>query len=68
MLFQVVADGVHILSLCENDGVVGVCALFNDGENCYQLARLAVDPNQRGKGYGDILIHAALQKARDKGA
>ena len=66
--FKVVTDGGHILSLVEEGKVLGVCALFRDGEKAYELARMAVDPAARGKGYGDILIRAALDRAREKGA
>jgi len=66
--FQVVRDGGHIISLVEDGRVVGVCALIKDGPQCYQLARMAVEPGERGKGYGDILIRAALERARESGA
>ena len=66
--FRIVADGGHIISLVEGGRVVGVCALFKEGELCYQLARMAVEPGERGKGYGDMLIDAALSCARESGA
>jgi GNAT superfamily N-acetyltransferase len=66
--FKIVSDGGHIISLVENGHVVGVCALFKIDEDRYELARMAVDPVERGKGYGDVLITAALRRARDKGA
>jgi N-acetylglutamate synthase-like GNAT family acetyltransferase len=66
--FRIVSDGGHIISLVENGRVVGVCALFKVSEDRYELARLAVEPSERGKGYGEALITAALSRARDKGA
>lgn len=66
--FRIVRDGGHILSLVEGGRVVGVCALFKEADRRYQLARMAVDPGERGKGHGDVLILAALQKAREDGA
>lgn len=66
--FKIVTDGGHIISLVENDRVVGVCALFRDDAHCYQLARMAVEFPERGKGYGNILIHSALECARGNGA
>ena len=62
--FKIVTDGGHIISLVEDGRVVGVCALFQEGEHCYQLARMAVEPSERGNGYGDVLIRAALERAR----
>lgn len=66
--FRIVNDGGHIISLVEGGRVVGACALLKDDEGCYQLARMAVEPKERGKGYGDVLIRAALERAREKGA
>ena len=65
---KVVADGGHIISLVEEGRVVGVCALFKESSHRYELARMAVEPGERGKGFGDILIEAALVRARELGA
>jgi N-acetylglutamate synthase-like GNAT family acetyltransferase len=54
--------------LVEAGRVVGVCALFKESSRRYELARMAVDPNERGKGYGDILMRAAIELARTHGA
>lgn len=66
--FRIVSDGGHIISLVENGRVVGVCALFKESDDSFELARMAVEPSERGKGYGDALITAALGRARAKGA
>jgi putative acetyltransferase len=66
--YKIVRDGGHILSGVEQDRVVGVCALFKDSPTRYQLARMAVDPNERGKGYGETLIQAAIDLAKRDGA
>jgi putative acetyltransferase len=65
---KIVRDGGHILARVEDGRVVGVCALFKESEDRYQLARMAVEPAERGKGYGDELVAAALAKAKQKGA
>jgi N-acetylglutamate synthase-like GNAT family acetyltransferase len=66
--YRIVRDGGHILSLVENGRVIGVCALFRDPPDRFELARMAVDPGERGKGYGERLIQAAIAKARESGA
>lgn len=66
--FRIVTDGGHIISIMEGDRVVGVCALIKEGEHCYQLARMAVEPGKRGKGYGRALMNAALECTREDGA
>ena len=50
--------------------MVGVCALFRDKDNpkLLQLARMAVEPEAHGKGYGNALMEAALQRAQEMGA
>ncbi len=65
---KIVADGGHIVSLVEEGRVVGVCALFKESATSYQLARMAVEPSERGKGHGNVLIAAALTRAREQGA
>jgi ribosomal protein S18 acetylase RimI-like enzyme len=66
--FGIVREGGHILSLVEDGAVVGVCALLRGDGQRFQLARMAVDPRQRGKGHGDTLMVAALRQARADGA
>ncbi len=68
--FKIVDDGGHIVTLTDDDCVVGVCALFKDKDNAQrlQLARMAVDPKAHGKGYGNALMDAALGRAREMGA
>jgi N-acetylglutamate synthase-like GNAT family acetyltransferase len=66
--YKIVENGGCIFSLVDDDQVVGVCALFKDSEHRFQLARMAVDPAQRGKGYGDVLIQTAQEKAKAMGA
>jgi putative acetyltransferase len=66
--FKIVNDGGHIIALTENGRVLGVCALFKESDECFELARMAVDLKARGKGYGDILMQAALERVRERGA
>ena len=53
-----------------HDEPVGVCALCKaDGSRCdYELAKLAVSTDVRGKGIGLLLGKAAIEKARSLGA
>lgn len=61
---KVIDDGGFIFSLLIEEHVVGVCALFNNGNGCYELARMAVSPQYQGKGYGTILIQACFVKLK----
>src|SRR5262245_58433472 len=63
-----VREGGNIVSLLLDDGVVGVDALCRDAHRRYELARMAVDPRARGKGFGDVLMRAAIELAKKDGA
>jgi putative acetyltransferase len=65
---KVISNGGYVFSLSADAQVVGVCALFKENNSRYQLARMAVAPEHRGKGYGNALIEHALAKAKDLGA
>lgn len=65
---KVTDNGGYIFSLTVENEVVGVCALFNEGNGVYELARMAVAEHSKGKGYGDVLIGAALEKLSQIGA
>ncbi len=58
----------YIFSLCKKNNVVGVCALFNDGNGVYELARMAVSPAFQGQGIAKSLLLYSLQKARSLSA
>tara|TARA_B110001450_G_scaffold100263_1_gene95046 strand:- start:159 stop:614 length:456 start_codon:yes stop_codon:yes gene_type:complete len=62
--YQIVEQGGYIFTLLDNDEIRGVCALCNDGEGRFELAKMAVVPEFRGRGYGDRLIEHCLEKLR----
>ena len=43
---------------------MGVCALFNEGNGVFELARMAVSPSHQCKGYGKALLEACLNKSQ----
>ncbi|OIQ88051.1 acetyltransferase (GNAT) family protein [mine drainage metagenome] len=58
---RIITDGGYIFTLLEEDQVIGVCALFKEDDGVFQLARMAVSPEFRGKGYGDVLVDVACE-------
>lgn len=63
--YQIIENGGYIFSLLIGSSVVGVCALFNEGNGIYQLARMAVSPKFHRQGFGAILIEACLSKLKE---
>lgn len=64
---HIVEPGGQILFLLQDGRVVGTCALVPHGPGVFELAKMAVDPTARGRGYGDLLLEAAVQYARAAG-
>ncbi|MFZ6820587.1 GNAT family N-acetyltransferase [Undibacterium sp. Ji22W] len=58
--FQIVDKGGYIFCLLHEHEVLGVCALFNNGEGVFELARMAVSPQHQGLGYSNLLIQHCL--------
>jgi GNAT superfamily N-acetyltransferase len=64
----ILKPGGEILFLLEEETVVGTVALIPHGPGCYEVAKMAVAPAARGKGYGDALMMAAKDWAKSKQA
>lgn len=67
---SIIDRGGHIFVALYRGEPVGVCALCktDDLRYDYELAKLAVSPEARGKGIGFLLCRAAVDKARVLGA
>lgn len=64
----ILAKGGEIFFVVEEGRAVGTCAMIPDGSNGYELAKMAVDPSTRGKGYGDVLMRTCVEWAKEKKA
>lgn len=60
--------GGEIFFILENQEVVGTCAMVPHGDHGYELAKMAVAPAAKGRGYGDLLMQTALDWAKQKNA
>jgi len=65
---KIIDDGGFVFSVTQRNKVVGVCALFKESPQRYELARMAVEPRLRGRGYGRALLEYALKHAKSVGA
>ena len=57
----ILADGGHILFAVDaRDRALGTVALMHHGGGIYELTKMAVAPDARGRGIGRLLMEAAL--------
>lgn len=61
-------EGGFIYLAMQNDKVIGTAALAKMEDGIYELAKMSVAPEHRGKGIGNILIQHCLDKARQLNA
>lgn len=61
---QIIENGGYVFCLLSDQEVVGVCALFSEGDGVYELARMAVSPAHQGKGYSNRLLEYCFAKLR----
>ena len=64
----IIDDGGDIIFLVEDERVLGTCALIREAEGLFELAKMAVEKSARGRGLGDMLIEATINRARELGA
>lgn len=65
---KIIDNGGFVFSLVQDDQVAGACALFKESDERFQLARMAVNPAFRGKGFGRALMEHAISQAKLNGA
>jgi putative acetyltransferase len=64
----ILARGGQIFFVLESDQVQGTCAVLHHGSDEYEIAKMAVAPAARGRGFGDLLMEAAIGFATEAGA
>ncbi|MBA3260818.1 MAG: GNAT family N-acetyltransferase [Gemmatimonadales bacterium] len=65
---HIIAPGGQIFFVLDDAAVQGTCALVPHGGDSFELVKMAVEPAARGRGYGDLLMRAAIDFARRAGA
>lgn len=61
----IINPGGYIFSAIENDMVIGTVALMPYSENVFELTKMAVATNQRGKKVGQQLMQYCIDFAKD---
>ncbi len=64
----IISKGGHILFAKFEGKIVGTCALIKNADDEYELAKMAVAEEMRGKQIGKLLGQAAIEQARAAGA
>jgi len=65
---EIVEPGGQIFFIVSNGEVLGTCGVMRLSDDVYELAKMAVAAEARGRGYGDLLIESAIDFARQSGA
>ena len=65
---KILAPGGHIYMAKYKDKIVGACALVKLDNTRYELAKMAVAEEMRGRGIGWLLGQAVIGKGRELGA
>ena len=65
---KIVAPGGQIFFVVEGGRVLGTCAVIRHRPDVHEIAKMAVAPEARGRGFGDLLMQAAVEFSRQTGA
>lgn len=65
---KIINPGGEIFFVLEDGQAKGTCAVLKNSDTSYELAKMAVTPSAQGKGFGDLLMKAAIGFAQSKGA
>jgi putative acetyltransferase len=65
---KILDAGGQVFFVLERGEVLGTCAVLCHNPEDYEIAKMAVAPTARGRGFGDLLMDAAVAFARDAGA
>lgn len=64
-----ILDGGGVIYLArENGNIIGSAALIREHDHVYELAKMTVVPEWRGKGVSKLLMEKCLAKARELNA
>lgn len=65
---QILDHGGQIFFVVERGQVQGTCAVIRHGPNECEIAKMAVAPRARGRGFGDLLMQTGIAFARQIGS
>ena len=62
---NVINQGGFIFLLKEEDVIIGTAGIAKVNDQEYELIKMSVAPEQRGKGFGDLLLKKCIDKAKE---
>ena len=65
---EIVEPGGQIFFVIVDGKPVGTCAVVRLNDHVFELAKMAVSSEARGRGYGDLLISSVINFAKEAGA
>ena len=60
---EILDKGGVIFMVLLGSQTIGTFAFINKGERCYEFSKMALHPNERGKGYGNLIMQFAIRYA-----
>jgi putative acetyltransferase len=65
---KILAQGGQVFFVLEGTRVQGTCAVIRHGTDECEIAKMAVAPAARGRGFGDLLMETAIRFATEAAA
>ena len=62
---SILDKGGYIFLAREGDRIIGTAGLASEGDSTYELVKMTVAPEFRGKGISKMLIEKCLERARE---
>jgi GNAT superfamily N-acetyltransferase len=61
---RIIAPGGQIFFVLDGGDALGTCAVLRHSADLHEIAKMAVAPAARGRGYGDLLMDASITFSR----
>ena len=65
---KIINRGGEVFFVLDQGDVRGTCAVLRHSPEDYEIAKMAVPPAARGRGFGHLLMEAAVSFCREAGA
>ena len=63
---EIIDKGGFIYMIKKNSEIIGTFALIKKSDNIYEFSKMAITPEERGKGYGNLAMKFLIEFAKNK--